>query len=451
MTTPHTKRRRVGIVAFITAVLTLLGGTATWAYWTATASGTGTVTTRTVTVSQSGFNAMSAVFQNHALTATASFTVSNTGQTDGQASIAIVASGTLAANLPLRAWPVSNPAACTAATTMPSNAASGTWANFALSTPVPLTAGASVTYCVRTTAVSRQSIAHANGTQSASPQLTVTFDDVDGWQGVRTLTPTTSHSTELIYPYPPVDSVNYVQTNRSNWFVIGRNASSGLCLDVSGNGGAGTRSITWDCHNNPNQRWEIVPVGSAEPSLVRIRPKHGPGLGTRLSASTSHAVTIANYDANATTQLWEFQRISNTTFQLVAHGSGRCLAMHGASEDVQLVTEPCSTATAGRNNQVLRLTREPLTATNGTNVVFSFGTTTGSDSYRLQRWTGSAWTDQGSASGTGATSVQIARTSIPNNATSQWRIVINGTSTVVYDNITLTRSGTTVSSSSGLN
>lgn len=457
------RQRIAGFIAGILA-FSLLGGGAAWAYWTTSAQGSGTIQTRTVSITQTNFANLSDIYRNHKPTSTGSFTVTNTGATDGVVTISIATSPAgLAADLPIRVWPVANAAACTATTTMPNSASTGTWASYSLGTGTALAAGASVTYCVRTIAVSRQSVATASagGVRTSTATLTATLDDDDGWDGTRTATATATQATELIYLAPVAGSPNYISPGNSNWFLVKRTATLTQCLDVSNSGSGGTSAIAWSCHAGPNQRWEFLPVSAASApgggtNFVRIRPKHAAGLGLRLAVNGSNQVVAVTEDTTSTAQLWEFQRITETTFQLISHNSGFCLNMGDTALDVALTVSACATTTAARANQILTLTREPLTLNvsggggTGGNVTFGFsGAETSTAQYRIQILSGGNWSNRGSASGTEASSVSMPRSDVP-TGTSTWRIVIEGTSTVIYSGITLNRSVNTVTATAGI-
>jgi len=461
MTSPRSDRRararrrarRWTLTAALTVGALLVGGTA-WAYWTATATGTGTVASHTVAVTQSDFSGLATVYKNHVLTSTGSFTVTNSGQTGGSVTASISASGSLASSLPVRAWQVASLGACTAAATVPTGAASGTWASVTLPA-VTIAAGQNAYYCVRTTAASRQSLAATSGTQSVTPTVSVVLDDDEGWVGTRSLTASATLSTELIYPYPAVGSTSYLQTGLSDWFTIRRAATTTLCLDVSGSGAGGTNTITYTCHNDPNQRWQIVPATDVGANLVRIRPKHESGLATSLTAGSSNQVTIAASSTSSAAQLWELQRISTTTFQLVAQSTGYCLTMNSVSADTVISTSPCDTSTTARANQVLTLNREPLTCSDQSGwltgriarIGFSTGnaTNTGTSKYRAQRGSGTSWTN-GAVTAAGATSIDVE---LSGTGPTTWRIVIDGTPTnvastdsrVLYTDISITGGG----------
>ena len=443
MNRPRTPRRRLALAL---AAL-LVAGTAgsAFGYWVAAATAAATLTTTSVAVSQSGFAATGATYRNHELSSTGGFSVTNNGQTAGSVTLGIAATtgGAVAAGMPVAVWQVATPAACTTAATVPAGAATGTWASFTWSGAGTLAPGASAHYCLRTVVPTRQSVATTSGTGTSAATLTVTLDDAVGWVGTVSATGSATRATELIYPAAVSGSANYVQAGLSNWFTV-KTAGNNLCLDVSASGGGGTRAISWTCHGDANQRWEIIPDG-ANPGLVQLRPKNSAGLGTRLTV-TGNAAWVAPVDGSAA-QLWEIQRIGDNAFQLIAHTTGQCLNMAATSGDVQLVTAPCSPA--ARTAQTLSLTREPLTVTVTANYMSSPTVTFGVSAvpgtpYQVQRRTGAGVNDwSGITTTTSGTSISFtgSTTNVPRSTTSEYRIVVNGTSDVVYSGIRLTRDG----------
>ncbi len=431
MTRPRVPRRALAVA--LAAVLVAGSAGAAFGYWVSAATATATLTTTSVAVSQAGFGATAATYRNHELTSTGGFSVTNTGQTAGSVSLALAATsgGGFAAAVPVAVWPVAAPASCTPAATVPGGAVTGTWAAWSWNGATTLAPGASAHYCVRTVVPTRQSIAAASGTQTAAATLTVTLDDAVGWVGTVSATGTATRTTELIYPAAAAGSANYVQTGRSNWFTL-RSAGTSLCLDVSASGGSGTRAISWTCHDDANQRWEILPDGT-NPGLVRLRPKHSNGLAARLTV-TGSAASIATADGTAA-QLWEIQRMGDNAFQLVAHTTGQCLTMSTTSGDVQIVTTPCSPAS--RATQTFSLTREPLTFANGATVQFGVGAIPGT-TYALQRLGTTTWTTIATGNGT-TLGANRNDANFPRNATTQYRIVVNGTGEIVHSGITLQR------------
>lgn len=228
----------------VTVALVAGSAGAAFGYWVSTATATATATTASVAVSQTGFDGTGATYRGDVLTSTGSFTVTNTGQTAGTASLAIAATSgaAMAAAMPISVWQVASAASCTAATTVPGGATTGTWASWQAS-GVALAPGVSTVFCVRTVVPNRQAVATSTGAQSTTSTLTVTFDDAAGWVGTVSATGTATRATELIYPPAVGGSANYVQPGLSNWFTL-RSVGTSLCLDVSGSGGTGTRAIS---------------------------------------------------------------------------------------------------------------------------------------------------------------------------------------------------------------
>ena len=441
--TRHVRRRP--LVLALTALLLVSGGGVAWGYWSSSATATGTATTATVTISQAGFGGTGATYRNDLLTSTGSFTVTNTGQTAGTASLTIAATSgaAMAAAMPISVWPVATAAACTAATAVPGGAITGTWASWQTS-GVAIAPGAAVVLCVRTVVPNAQSLASPTGTQSTSSSLTVVFDDAAGWVGTVSSSDTSSRVTELIFP--PVDPGTIVPAGLSGWFTA-RITSGGqaICLDVSGSGGVGTQVIPWTCHQDANQRWEII-AAPGFPGQVQLRPKNATGLPARLTVSGTGGLSIAVAD-NSAAQRWRIEQIAGGSYQLVTQTNGQCLTLATVSQDVQLITAPCGPATRG--TQVVALTREPLSVTNGTTVQFGVVANPGA-TYALQRLGGTTWTTI--ATGTGTTlGATRSLANFPRNADTQYRIIVNGSTNVVYSGIVLRRdAGDTITAIGGV-
>ncbi len=430
-------RQRLAFIAGATAFLVAIGGTASWAYFTASADATGSLTTQGVTVSQSGFAGMGATYLPSNLSDTGSFTVTNTGAVNGTAAVTIAAPESWASGLPIRVW-ATTAAACSA-TNPPGSALSGTWAAPPALSPT-LNAGASVTYCVRTTIPDWTALTSADGSQQANPQISVSLAAA-GWVASAA---SATHRQQTAGMYPLTEG--FFNPALSRWFTVRANANTAFCLDVSGSGGSGAAVIAYGCHNDSNQRWEFLPVSGDEQSLVTIRPRHA--MGTRVSYTGANATT-ANA-ASSTSQQWYVQRIDATRSQLVSAATGLCLGLPTSSAaNATMVT--CDSASAR-----LRFQREPLTFAQTGNILFPTITLTFGGSNvpagSLERCTNAgctAWTTVKTFSN-GSTNVVFDRsdTDIPNNATSTYRIV-SGTN-VLWDGIRLSRSGTTVTAVAGI-
>lgn len=429
---PRIARSRAALTAGGTAFLMAIATTVGWAHWTASATAGGSLTTQAVSVAQANFAGMGATYLPSNLTDTGSFTVTNTGGVNGTATVTIAAPQAWASGLPIRVWPTSA-AACNA-TNPPGSALSGTWAAPPAITPT-LNAGASTTYCVRTTIPDWRDLTSASGSQQANPVIGVTLNAA-GWVASA---PSASHVQQTAGMYPL--TTGFFDASRSRWFTVRADANSGYCLDVNGSGGAGSAAIAYGCHNDSNQRWEFVPVSGGDQSLVSIRPRHA--MGTRLTYSGTNAVT--QNTASTTAQRWYVQEPASGRFQLVSAATGLCLSLPTTST-ANATMVGCDTAGAR-----LRVEREPLTfAQSGANVVLTFG---GSNvpAGTLQRCTNTSCSSTAFVAtiSSGATSVTFARTTITNNSTQTFRI-IDSSSNVLWDGIQLRRSGTVVTAVAGI-
>lgn len=428
-------RHRLALMAGITAFVMTAGGTAGWAYFTASVGGTGSLSTQSVSVTQAGFGDMDEKYLPSELSATGSFTVTNTGSIDGTATVTIAAPQSWASGLPIRVWPTT--AAACGATNPPGAALSGTWAAPPALTPT-LAAGASITYCVRTTIADWKELTSASGSQQANPAINVSLNAA-GW--VATTATGTSHVQQTAGMYPL--TTGFFDESFSRWHTVRANAGAGYCLDVNASGGTGTAVIAYGCHSDSNQRWEFVPVAGTSQSLVTVRPRHA--MGTRLTYSSGNG-TIQTSSTGAAAQRWYVQQIDANRFQLVSAVTGLCLSLTATSSAAAAMVA-CDSSSAQ-----LRFEREPLTmATSGSTITLTFG---GSNipGGTLQRCTNAActsWTAVASIA-SGATSVSFGRTNIPNNSTATFRI-IDGSSNVLWDGIQLRRTNTsTVAAVAGI-
>lgn len=438
--------RRIPLIAGLTAFILLVSGGLTWAHWTASVSGTGALTTQSATVAHSNFSAMTATYLPSSLSRTAPFTVTNTGQIAGTATITISTPGTLAAQLPIRVWQVTASNPCTDGTATPTSAASGTWASPPALTPT-LNAGASITYCVRTTIPDWKPLAASSGTRSATPAINVTLN-ASGWIAS---SPSASHTQTTAGMYPLANG--FFNASLSPWHTVQSPANASICMDASGSGSSnGTLVISWSCHDNSNQRWQFLPVSGTDQNLVTIRPRHAPN--TRLTYNSSNAA-ILSATTGSIEQQWYVQRVNSTTYQLVSAANGRCLALRGNQDGAAMPTVPCNSSQAQ-----LRFQHEPLAMSQYSEAIlgilfptyyvqFNFSSAMTSQGVTLQRWTGTAWQQIGTASA-GATSVRTERVDIP-TGNSTYRIVYTGnTHDVVYGGIQLTRNGDIITAPGGI-
>lgn len=418
-------RYRLAIAAGLTAFLLVIGGGAGWAYFTASVVGSGSMSTQPVSVAQAGFASMGATYLPSDLTKTGSFTVTNTGGAAGTATVTIAAPQSWASGLGIRVWPTT--AGACSVTNPPGSALTGTWAAPPAITPT-LGAGASITYCVRTTVTDWTTITSATGSQQANPAITVSLS-AGGWVAT---SPTATHVQQTAGMYPL--TTGFFDPTLSRWFTIRATANTGFCLDVDGNGGTGAAAISYGCHAASNQRWEFVPVAGGNQSLVTARPRHA--MGTRLTDSgTTSTIQTAS---TAAAQQWRVQQLDANRFQLVNVATGLCLSMPPNST-ANAAPVACNSASAQ-----LRFERDALTfGTSGTNIVLTFGGSTvpaGSVQRCTNAPTCSTWTSVATFA-SGATSVSFTRTAIANNTTQTFRIIDNS-SHVLWDGIRINRSGT---------
>ncbi|NUL49316.1 hypothetical protein F7P69_29575 [Cellulosimicrobium funkei] len=389
---------RAGVAAFIAGFMALAlvaGGGAAWAYWTATAQGTGQVTTPSVQISETNFSALQATYINtHTrLTTTGSFTITNNGSVAGVATSRISAPGGIAPQMPLRIWPAASASACTPSATIPESAASGTWASAAVE-GTALAAGASQTFCVRTTVPvsQRDALATTSGTATVAGALNVSMVATGtGWSA--TANPALANqTTQAIYR---LDAALAPATD-SRWHTLRSAGNSTTCLEVSASGGAGSAVASATCAQNadgftaPNQFWQVIPVNEANRTLVTLRPRHAPS--TRLAVDGTGRQVIAAANPASTTQQWHVQRGPNAAVQFVSAVDGRCLAVPSATGTGALSMVDCTNPAS----VLVAPDRRPLTFRSGGLLGLGYHTlivgprATGA-TMTLQRWNGSAW------------------------------------------------------------
>lgn len=441
-------RRRAPWIAGIAAFLVVVGAPSAWAYWTAQGSASGTVTTSAVAVSHAGFDTPATTkYLPSSLTATRSFTVTNTSAISGTATATISSPQSYAAKFGVQVWPVANAAACTPSTPVPgSGVSTGTWASTTFSST--LAAGATGTYCARSTIADWRTATDASGGQTVNPVLSVSLN-ASGWTATAPSTATNAQTTAGMYPL--VVGNFFDPTLSSTWFTIRNPTSTSLCLDVSGGGvsASGTSLITWSCHAGANQRWQFAPVSGGDQSLVTIRPRNSPTLRVANDGGTAKAITA---DSSASQQ-WYVQQYTGASpfYQLVSKSTGKCLPLGTTSVNVAMVTVDCDDPSAH-----LSFVREPLTVTSSTSGIF-FPTTTvtvsittlAGQALTLQRFDGANWVAEATIAA-GASSTTITQNDLTNNADNTLRIVFGTGTDVAYGPFVLNRSGTTVTVVSGV-
>lgn len=429
-------RRRLPIIAGLAAFLVVVGSGSAWSYWTTQASTAGKVVTDTVAVSHAGFTApeQTKYLPSSATSSTRSFTVTNGSKVSGTASMSITSSEQYAANFPVSIWRLDS-GACTDATPLPtSGVTSGTWSS---ATPtLTLDGSATATMCVRTTLPDWKSITDPSGGRTFAPMLSVSLN-AQGWVATTPTPATHAQRTAGMYPL----TTNFFDQAASPWFTIRDKATGSLCLDVAGAGGSGTRVISWNCHQDPNQQWQFVPVNANDQSFVTIRPRHAPG--TRLTYTSSGIQQVAA-DASTAMQRWYVQR-SGELFQLVSAATGKCVGMGTTSVNADMSVVDCDDARA-------RLTftqhRTLTLSTSAGDATLNLSTPSVSD-MTLQKEAEQSWVEVARVPAN-AKSVTFRRQEIPQKGSAEFRIVDAASSDVVYGGIVLARDGSTVTVVTGV-
>lgn len=423
----RTRRGFAALVAGAVAGTVLLGGGAAWAYWTASAKGTGTVTTPAVSITQTNFGNLGATYINThtSLTNTGNFTVTNTGAVAGTATVSIAGPDSLLAKLPILVWPVANTAACTAATTPPASAVSGTWGSTSVTSTLALAANASQMYCVRTAVAvaDRPGLAVASGTQSGTPSITATLA-ASGWTATATTATPLSNTqkTEAIFP---LDTAYLADPTKSRWFTV---TNGGQCLDVFGGGAAsnGNNASSYGCGTagQSNQIWQFTQDGG-DSSKITARP--GSGATLRLASGTGGNQQVSTA-GNGSEQRWFIQKAGANSYLMVSASDGKCLVMTAAN------ASPQATADCNTPNTRVNLTRVPLTFSKPflSSGQFSFGYPIGSTGYTAQFYNGVSWVTMGTAA-SGTTTMSLGISGMSTGNTYPGRILATGTSEVMYD------------------
>lgn len=440
---PPRRSRVVAFVASAAVAALALGGGAAYAFWTATATGTGTVTSPTVAVTHASFPTASATLINThtTLTQSGSFTLTNTGTIAGAVTASVTgAPSAFASALPVTYWP----GACVA--TPPAGAVTTTWQSFSVSTT--LAAGASQAYCVRTVinpATQRDAIATTTGTQTLTATITAQIT-ASGWTNTApTASNTATFTTQAIYKL----AGDAVTPPKSTWLRLRSATATGVCLDVSGSGGAGTDLISYGCDTYANKSWQMIPVSGTDYTKVVLRPGHAPG--TRIAQTATGTQIIAAVNAADVAQQWYVQRVSGTQIQLVSVMNGKCLTVRPTADTLPLSTADCNGA-----NTKIDAARIPLSL--GSSWVMGTGTFsyqnilngTGANALVVQRLSGGTWYNLGttvsSPPATATLSFPIV-TSLGTDANrslaigdNTMRIVYSGTSDVAFGPFIVNRS-----------
>lgn|GEM_PF-2763407 len=350
---PRPRRGILGFVAGALAGSLALGGTAAWGYWSAAATATGAAQTPKVAVSQLNFASNTHTFTNttSSLTTTGSFTVTNTGEVAGAVSVSLASSDALAAQMPLSVWPVPAASACTAAATVPSVAASGSWKSVTLALGGTLGSAASQAFCLRTQVPDRQSLATAAGSASFDATLTASLA-AGGWTATAS-TGKAEQATSRIYPL----ATAYLVNADSRWYRLATGSGS-PCLslpDGAGASDAGLRSSACASTPGTHQVWQVLPVSEQDQSLVTLRPRSAPA--TRITVGADGVLSNA-VASTGTGQQFRVQRIDDTHVQLVSPPSGLCLPVPAAGNGGLSLVD-CTAA-----DTTILMTRVPITVTN---------------------------------------------------------------------------------------
>jgi len=168
-------------LALLTALVVLMVGTgagAGWAVWRSSAAVSTSAVVGTLSAQVSGAASLGTTYATRTSSVTAPLAFRNLGTVAASSWRAVTtvapvpddASSSLASRVTVQAWPVSSAAACTASASVPTGAASGTWAAPPVLSGGVLAAGATATWCWRTTP---SADAPASGT--VAPTVTLTL------------------------------------------------------------------------------------------------------------------------------------------------------------------------------------------------------------------------------------------------------------------------------------
>lgn len=305
---------------------------------------------RSVAISQANVETLSHTYRNThtTLTRTGSFTVTNTGQSNGSLSVSVSGTEAFLSKIPIHIWPATSTGACTADTTVPENATSGSWGSTTVASGTVLNAGASIVYCVRTRIIphsDREGIATSSGSQSARPRLSATLSAA-GWSTSATVAVMNTQRTEAIYP----EARDYLPADKSHWYTIRSGSNENICLDAP-RGNRRAPVVSRECGDGANQRWQFQEYlkKGYRPGRVTLRPRHTPDLYIYQGWGRAELDWKADWSS-----YWQVQQVSRNRFLLVAEASGTCLSVRPSPSDKDTTVE-CTDPTA-----VLELRREGL-------------------------------------------------------------------------------------------
>lgn len=331
---------RILVAGAIATTLAVAGSTAGYAYWTAAIDKGASVTNGNVAITTTGLTALATTYKPglpgvspSQLSQTAPVTVTNTGTAPVGLALA-VSGGTASFNslVTVRVW--KQGATCTASTTVPGTATSGTLATLpALPADAnTAAAGAAVVLCIRTTLSGTFETAN---NLSSTPTVTVTGAVGTNW------TASTTNS--------------FTQKANYNWYEL-VHTFSGKCAEISGGTNTAFTNIVLNA---------CKPLTSASPQAFRFLDAGTAGyyrinsdLGTTTSPSWGAApllglpgasVQLANYDTGLLTnnQQWSIEPHGTTgEFRIVHRGSGQCLNMGSSTNNTVFTITTCGTSTA---------------------------------------------------------------------------------------------------------
>ncbi|MEO8093356.1 MAG: RICIN domain-containing protein [Pseudolysinimonas sp.] len=347
------KHWRAAVIAAIATFSVLAGTIGSYAYWSTTASATLGVGAATLSTTSTGWaatvigNADEVSAGSQTLTTTGSVTITNTTSTTSATTPTLTAAFTRASGstvlsgaTTLTVWSVASAASCTTAAT-PTSPTTATW-TAGVTVTAPLAAGASVVYCLRNTIADRQDVNTGTGSLTFTPQLSAQLA-VSNFTGGSTTTSTIT--TEYIFPLSTISGGNW-------WYV--KRVTTQWCWDVSGQSSSpGALLISYNCKNNTDTNQDFRFLDANGDGYFDIQPGHATGLRIASPATTTSGALITLETANITssTQLWQAQLVSGSTYQFVNRYSGLCLSAPAASTG-QVSEVTCS----GSDDQKFTLT-----------------------------------------------------------------------------------------------
>lgn len=278
----------IGLVAVLAAALGCAG--VSYALWSSQATASSTVQAGAVGVTLTGGESLAVTYSASTLVNTGSLTVGNAGSVSSNYTTVVTlgagASAALASAVQVAVWP--SPGTCAA--TAPSSASTGTWAS-APALSGTLAAGASATWCVRTSVTAAQVTANPN-TQVA-PTFTATAS-VGTWGATAA-----TGAVQGIAP-PAAPTVPQIAC-----------AVSGIGVNISWTEPAGTAYSLYEvwiggikfANGNSNDRTEyigwsgVVPTHGANGSkaLVEIKKTSGTGQGVVASGFVTPSTVQYQY------------------------------------------------------------------------------------------------------------------------------------------------------------